>query len=176
MKPNYKHGMYKSAAYKRWIYMKARCNTDIKYVSKGIKVCDRWQSFQNFYEDMGDPPEGMTLDRIDGTKGYSPDNCRWATVFEQNRNLSSNVWHNGETIADIAKRTGLSHTVIAYRIRNKLEVDAPHIVQRTHCKKGHEWSEANTYVTKVKYKGGYREQRYCRKCRAEHQRIRRGSI
>jgi len=75
------HGMHKHPAYKRWIYMKMRCTSDPRYIAKGITVCDRWlHSFENFYADMGDPPPRHTLDRKDGTKGYSPDNCRWGHV------------------------------------------------------------------------------------------------
>ena len=173
MKPNFKHGGYKSTAYRRWTYMKTRCKRDLLYVQQGITVCDRWQDFANFYADMGEPPEGTTLDRIDGTKGYSPDNCRWATVEQQNNNLRSNNRINGKTVSQLSRETGLSGTTILYRSRNNLPIDQPRIVERTHCKKGHEWTEANTYVAKVKYKDGYREQRYCRKCRAEHQARRR---
>lgn len=167
-----KHGMYRTKAYKRWVYMKNRCNTDPKYTSKGITVCDRWlHDFQAFYDDMGEPFEGATLDRIDGTKGYSPDNCRWATYKQQNNNLSSNVLVSGKTVARIAEEIQLSHNTVAYRLKKGLDVYAPPIKDRTHCKAGHEWTDANTYVTKVKRKqGGYREQRYCRICRAEHQR------
>lgn len=167
-----KHGMYRTKAYQRWIYMKSRCNSDPKYLSKGITVCARWlHDFPAFYADMGEPFEGATLDRIDGTKGYSPENCRWATHRQQNNNLSSNVWVDDKTISTIANETGLSHTTVAYRLKQGLDVYAPAIKDRTTCKAGHEWTDANTYVTRVKRKqGGYRAQRYCRLCRAKHQR------
>ena len=75
--------------------MHARCTDKTHpghkyYVSKGITVCERWSVFENFLDDMGHRPEGKTIDRIDGDKGYYKDNCRWATPTEQNRNLSSN--------------------------------------------------------------------------------------
>lgn len=179
--PKQKHNMHKTTVYRRWINMKARCARDHRYVEAGITVCERWvNSFENFYADMGEPPEGMSLDRIDGAKGYSPDNCRWATTKEQNRNLKSNVLINGEFVSDISKRTGLARTTIEYRHRMGLPIEDKPIAQREHCKAGHEWNEQNTYFIAVKRKqGGTRMQRYCRACRAEHQsalRKRRGKL
>lgn len=167
--PKTTHGMHKTSIYKRWLWMKSRCNTDPRYIAQGVTVCERWLKFENFYADMGHPPPGTTLDRIDGTKGYSPENCRWATYAEQNRNLKSNVWVNGELLQDIASRAGVSRTAVDYRRKRGLPLDAPPISERDHCKAGHPWDEKNTYLTKVKYKDGFRYQRYCRACRAQHQ-------
>ena len=80
--------------YDTWIGMRQRCN-DPKhshygyYGGKGMEVCVRWNSFQNFIADMGDRPENQTLDRVDGDGDYEPANCRWATHSEQalNRKL-----------------------------------------------------------------------------------------
>lgn len=170
--PKVKHAMHKTSVYRRWIYMKGRCARDPNYLSAGITVCERWvDSFENFYADMGDPPSPKhTLDRIDGTRGYSPDNCRWATVREQNRNLRTNARIKGELVVEIAERAGVSRTAVKYRAKQGLPLDAPPIQDRPTCKAGHEWTDENTYLAVVSRKnGGTRVQRYCRACRAQHQ-------
>ena len=81
-----------TSMYYSWIAMRQRCfnskNKDfVNYGGRGITVCNRWiDSFINFYNDMGDRPEKLSLDRIDNDGDYSPSNCRWATVSQQNSN------------------------------------------------------------------------------------------
>jgi hypothetical protein len=79
-----------SATYKRWMSMRKRVRDKTPdvfkhYGAKGITVCERWNNFENFLADMGECPEGLTLDRIDPNKSYGPDNCRWATWSMQVR-------------------------------------------------------------------------------------------
>lgn len=85
------HGLTDTGAHKSWSHMMTRCfnpNREqyLDYSGRGITVCDRWKSFENFHQDMGDRPEGLTLDRIDVDGNYEPGNCRWITTAEQNRN------------------------------------------------------------------------------------------
>ena len=89
--PNYKHGYDGTPTYKSWQSMKERCynSNSISYKNYGaigIEVCERWMVFENFLADMGERPEGMTLDRIDNDGNYEPINCRWATYIQQSRN------------------------------------------------------------------------------------------
>jgi hypothetical protein len=90
---------------KSWLSMKQRCfNPNVpdfsRYGGQGITVCERWRnSFANFLADMGERPQGMTLDRIDNEGDYTPENCRWATESAQQRNTSVSIYLtiNGET-------------------------------------------------------------------------------
>jgi hypothetical protein len=76
--------------YSAWLNMRNRClracPKDFPYYQgKGVKICERWNSFELFYRDMGPRPEGHSLDRIDGSGNYEPSNCRWADIITQAR-------------------------------------------------------------------------------------------
>lgn len=123
------HGHCKGGAsptYRSWYAMRSRCNNkkNAKYPTyggAGVRVCDRWNDFRMFIEDMGTRPPGTTIDRIDGSKGYEPGNCRWATSKQQQRNIKTNVYIkiNGveKTAAEWAEISGLKKETVLQRYR-----------------------------------------------------------
>jgi hypothetical protein len=92
-----KHGMHGTPTYESWHSMKRRCfcrrpNAYPHYAGRGITVEEVWLDFKNFYADMGDRPDGQTLDRIDPNSNYGPGKCRWATPLVQARNKRRSLW------------------------------------------------------------------------------------
>lgn len=121
------HGKAHTKLYNAWCNMKARCNNKNNknyknYGARGITVCEEWNDFKVFYEwsmSHGYSDE-LTIDRIDVNGGYCPDNCRWATWKEQQRNKRSSrfLTYNGETkcLQDWEIETGINSKTIAHRI------------------------------------------------------------
>lgn len=109
--------------YRAWAAMKQRCNNpsgrDLPYYI-GINYDDKWEYFINFYNDMIDSWEkGLSLDRIDGTKGYSKSNCRWATPKQQSNNTKRNriIEINGkkDTLITWIERSGIKPSTVKQR-------------------------------------------------------------
>lgn len=120
------HGMSGSRTYSSWHQMLQRCKNPNnsryhQYGGRGIKVCEQWERFENFFADMGFVPQGMSIDRINNDGNYEPGNCRWATSFEQSNNMKNNVRlkFNGETktVSEIAKITGIKKVTIYTRFK-----------------------------------------------------------
>lgn len=91
-----------------------RCKSHPDY--KHLEICEEWQVFENFYADMGLRPDGKTLDRIDGSKGYSRENCRWATKREQTLNRKNTVWYDGQVASELAEKNGIHWSTFHKRL------------------------------------------------------------
>lgn len=143
-----KHGMSKTPTYKSWTKMKERCYLESYsekeyYQDHGIKVCDEWlKSFDSFYRDMGKRPEGYTLDRINSSKGYNKENCRWAdlTIQAYNRGMGSN--NTSGRIGVYLLPNGLWKALIAHY--KEVIVLAYGVSFEDACK-AREWGEINYY-------------------------------
>ena len=127
------HGMSNTRLYTIWNSMRCRCdypatNGYARYGGRGIKVCEEWKRFEPFMEwalENGYSDE-LTLDRIDNDKGYSPENCRWATHEEQcnHQRTNRNITCNGEThtLMQWSRITGLSYVTISDRLEKGMSV------------------------------------------------------
>ena len=118
-KGNYRHGMYGTPTYKSWAEMKSRCDHS-KGCYKDISYCERWSSFENFFDDMGERPKKTSLDRINPYGNYEPNNCRWADIMTQENNRRNNVFYDidGEklTLTQIARKYHISRRNLANKI------------------------------------------------------------
>ena len=117
--------MHRTPTHNSWVQMRARCNSTThhayaRYGGRGITVCERWEDFRNFLEDMGERPTGTTLDRMDNDADYRPGNCRWATKKEQSNNTATNhlLHFDGKslTIAQWSRELGVDHALIRKRL------------------------------------------------------------
>lgn len=140
-----KHGMIGTKTYEAWASMKKRCtNRNHKafkhYGGRGITFCERWSDFSMFLEDMGVAPDGLTLERKENSKGYSKDNCVWASVHEQRRNTRSTVkiTFNGETMCmtDWAERLGISKHNLQRRMKTMSFEEAVSLPVKTYKQRG----------------------------------------
>ncbi len=119
------HGMCGTTTYCSWDGMIQRCTNPknmnyVRYGGRGIKVCDRWlNSFEDFYADMGDRPDGLTIDRINNDGDYEPGNCRWATPSEQNYNRRNTLtFDDGIPVGLWAAEQGLTYKNVIYHHAN----------------------------------------------------------
>lgn len=182
----------KHPLYWLWQGMKGRCKNPNHvawkwYGGKGVKVCDRWQTFENFVDDMGERPPNASVDRIDANKDYEPGNCRWASPKEQGRNKADitrlSIEGNIYIARELADLSGLKVDTIVARANSGLSY--AEVVSPTHrgrppsalrgilaanqrsatalfCQRGHEFTAENT--------DHYGNQRRCRECRLVVQR------
>lgn len=120
------HGKSKTRAYEVWCGMIRRCCNPkrkdySRYGGRGILVCERWQSFETFHADMGDPPAGMTIERRDNNGNYEPGNCFWASRATQGANTARviRVISNGRetSLRQACAEQGLSYHTVYMRVR-----------------------------------------------------------
>jgi len=185
--------------YATWIGMRSRCRSKNHcqfkhYGGRGIRVCKRWDSYDNFLSDMGEKPDGMSIERIDVDGDYTPENCRWATQSQQMRNMriTRRVVVDGKTYiaADLADQLGCKTDTIVSRalqcttLKDLLDpnrrintaglalggkASGAKKSARTHCKNGHERNARNTYVNSKGWK-------ICRICACDKERRRRTTV
>ncbi len=137
-KRNKTHGMSNTPTWVSWRGMRKRClekgyHAYPRYGGRGIKICDRWNSFENFLADMGERPPGTTLDRIDVNGNYEPGNCRWAdwvtqaknrrkrNVYSERVNKNSVLFtlnNESKTVAHWSRKTGIAYHRIWARIKH----------------------------------------------------------
>lgn len=127
-----KHGMCGTPTYVTWVGMMQRCTNPNheaypEYGGAGIDVCESWRDFQNFLAEMGERPEGKTLERVSNKLGYNKANCEWATPMKQARNRKSNrlITIGGETkcVTEWNEHFKLKHGTFGRLIYNADRID-----------------------------------------------------
>lgn len=119
-----------SKTWRTWCDMRRRCSNPKRgdfylYGGRGIKVCERWVKFENFLEDMGERPQGMSLGRINNSLGYSKENCRWETSIQQGSNKRNNhlvtALGKEQTVSQWAREIKVDPDVLFCRLRRGWE-------------------------------------------------------
>lgn len=117
------------------------------WYDRGIRVCPRWKKFENFLEDMGRCPQGKSIDRIDNNRGYSPENCKWSTPRQQNRN-SRRVKLTEDLAIEI--KTLYAEGLNVPKIRKRLKLDYVSYTCVADCCTGRSWKELKPRLPKNK--------------------------
>ena len=128
--------------YRVWLSMRNRCSPKHRvkkyYYDRGIKVCKRWNKFENFKNDMGRRNPGLTIDRINNNGNYSPSNCRWATRQEQMENTRTTILIQindvQRTLSGWAKLFGITQSALSHYVRRN-NISHKEAVRRKHMAK-----------------------------------------
>jgi len=130
---NKSHGLAKTPIYNVWSSMKARCNNSNdasykNYGGRGIAICDKWRTFEGFYEDMGNSyKKGLTIERINVNGNYCLDNCCWADTITQGNNTRRNRFLTidgiTDTMSNLCRRYGLPVTTVKRRLERGWDVE-----------------------------------------------------
>lgn len=132
-KRNQTHGQTKTKGYKTWQEMKDRCQREsnrafCNYGGRGITICSEWMSFERFISDMGQPKPGQQIDRIDNSKGYFKENCRWVSPKQNSRNRRSsrNILYQGQTktLAEWAESKGMKIGTLWARLNRGMDMES----------------------------------------------------
>jgi hypothetical protein len=146
-------GLSNTGAYRSWQSAKHRATNPkdkdyFRYGAVGIGMCERWLTFANFLDDMGERPAGASIDRIDKAKGYEPGNCRWATNEEQQQNRSIGyVWFieglKFETLREAAAHFEVTTTAIWRWVDGYTQHrDGKFMPPKTNCRKEQRYGTA----------------------------------
>ena len=125
---NLSHGQNRrgklTGAYRSWISMHYRTKHDPRYAA--VSVCERWADFEKFYEDMGDRPDGYSIERVNGKGNYEPGNCIWADDYTQAANRSTSVFvtigERTEIVSEWCRIYGISRFTVNTRVRNGMDL------------------------------------------------------
>ena len=127
------HGKSKTKVFAAWNEMLQRCTNPRKknytdYGGRGISVCDRWQTFENFLADMGEPLPGASLDRINNNGNYEPSNCRWASRTEQSRNRRNcrmyEIGGISKPLSEWCELHGMNYYAVYSRLEKGWDIEA----------------------------------------------------
>lgn len=116
------HGFGRTRTAAIWRSMVSRCTNQstphyAHYGARGITVCDRWLDFTNFLGDMGECPDGHSIERIDNDGPYAPDNCTWIPKKLQVRNRRNTLKYEGKPLAQIAEEMGVNYDTLYSRFK-----------------------------------------------------------
>lgn len=123
------HGMSGTKTFSIWRGMIQRCTNNKlesfkNYGGRGISVCDKWlSSFADFYSDMGECPEGYSIERNDVNGNYEPSNCKWIPINHQSKNRRNVAHVDGKTTPELSKELGIGYNTIRYRIKNGVDLN-----------------------------------------------------